>query len=149
MAAAFRRSEIDELIDVVHNAGFTHDLQRYDAAAQRSQGKTVRASIAVYVIRRFPSTAAVHELKDDRRIAGDVLAQEWNQRPNAKISRSARGPSDDYFHCLPLIERSLREGGRECHGQHSASRHHKRYKEKWPPGATRVDTADCLGDIAN
>ena len=129
MATAFRGAEIDKFIDVVHDAGLAHNLQRDETATERAYSETVWACIAVHVIGRFPSTATVHELQKDRGVAWDVFAQKGNQRSNAEISRATRCASDDHFHRFSLIERSLPERRKRCDRQYSNSRRHKRQYE--------------------
>ena len=71
-------SQIDKFIDIVHDAGFPHDVQPNDRAAQGSDGKTVGVDGAEHMICRSAPSSALDKFEDDGRISRDIFAQIGN-----------------------------------------------------------------------
>src|SRR5262245_34848526 len=106
MILAHWGAEINEFVDVIHDAGFSHDVQPNDRTAQGSHGKTVRVDGAKHMICRSAPSSTLDEFNNDGRISRDVFAQIRNHSFNPH-ARSSAGIIVDNLHCLALIERSL------------------------------------------
>ena len=74
MADGFGRAEINKFIDLVHDAAFTHELQRQHAAAHGADGQAVGARATKHIIACFTPAAAFHIFRQHRRISRYMLA---------------------------------------------------------------------------
>src|SRR5262245_46171151 len=108
MILAHRSTEINEFVDVIHDAGFPHDVQPNDRTAQGSTGKTVRVDGAKNMICCSAPSSTLDEFDNDSRISRDVFAQIRNHSFNPHAGSSA-GIIVDNLQCLALVERSLRK----------------------------------------
>jgi hypothetical protein len=103
---AHRSAEIDEFVDIVHDAGFPHDAQPNDRTAQGSDGEAVGVGGAKYMIRRSAPSAALDKFNDDGRISWNIFAQIENYGLNPRPGRTTGIVVND-FYGLALIKRSL------------------------------------------
>src|SRR5688572_4952216 len=105
---ALGRAEIDQLVEIVLDAGFAQDCVRYHAAGNACDGEPVRPSGAVHVIGRLSASGARHVLRHDGWVSRNVLRKKCRDGFTPKISGSARPDTVDESDGLAFVERALR-----------------------------------------
>jgi hypothetical protein len=103
----FRRSQINELIDIVLNARFAQDRVRYDAAGDSEERETIGASGVVKMIRRLSPPCPSHILKRDCWISRNVFDKNRCQGSSPQVTHSAGTGADDKSYGFSLIKGRL------------------------------------------
>src|SRR5262249_42312993 len=109
MVSAVGRAQVNKLIEIVSNTGFSQDSVGYQTAADAADCKTVRPCVAEDVIGSFRTATSRHELELDRWLAGNMLLQEWHDSSRHGV-RSIAGLSGlQQRYGFSLVKRSLGE----------------------------------------
>src|SRR5918993_1412090 len=103
----FRRSQVNELINIVLNARFAQDRVRYDAAGDPEERETVGASGVVKMIGRFSPPCTGHILERDCRISRNVFDKNRCQGSSAQVTHSAGTGADDESYRFSLVKGRL------------------------------------------
>jgi len=82
-------------------------LIKVERGIDRAKRQAVGLSDAVNVVRADDVTGTRHVLHDDRRIAGNMLANMTRRKPRPKIVAAARGRRHDDGDGFAFIERCL------------------------------------------
>lgn len=90
MRSAFRSTEVDKLIDIIHDAGRPEDVQRDYAATQGPYGEAVRLRDLVNMIGRLSTATAIESvarmalvLKKDLTVRMPCRHRTWDFAPPA------------------------------------------------------------------
>jgi hypothetical protein len=103
----FGGAEVNELVDIVLNAGLAEDGIGHDAARNTEQRETVGAGGVVKMIGCLSAAAPRHILKSDSRISRNVFGEDRCQGFSAQVTHPSGTRTNDESNRLSLVKRRL------------------------------------------